>query len=69
MDPFRSQFKYMYMINMYKHKYTMYHFIYVCVYTERKAINVPPLKGRSALKCGLIKCKLLDAGNTCTMNI
>lgn len=39
------------------------------VYIQRKAINVAPLKGRSALKCGLIKCKLLDAGNTCTMNI
>lgn len=39
------------------------------VYIQRKAINVAPLKGRRALKCGLIKCKLLDAGNTCTMNI
>ena len=35
MDLFRPKFKHMYMINMYKHKYIMYHFMYVCVYTEK----------------------------------
>lgn len=35
---------------------------------ERKVIKVAPLKGRTTLKRGSVKCKLFDAGNTCTVN-
>ena len=80
MDPLRLQFTYLhiYMINMYKHKYITSLYIYVCIYMqrerqiqrdrERKVIKVAPLKGRSTLKCCSVKCKLFDAGNTCTVN-
>lgn len=35
---------------------------------ERKVFKVAPLKGRTTLKRGSVKCKLFDVGNTCTVN-